>query len=223
MRRFARRSPQRHRSGRAAATVWPAPPSTLVARSSAKAMRVPLAATTRPVSRTPMRLQRCEIDVRAVRPAGKLQRRLTHGRVRVGQIAGPLGEHAHPIHPPEDIAPTPVARHPRMSADGQRHIASAAAQLVGDLDAGSGGADDEHAALGKRSGRTVLRGMQVEHTRVDCAGNARDEGQIALTGGDDDRAGTPAAAARASRGRRRARADRHDLGPRHHRRGQAAA
>ena len=54
-------------------------------------------------------------------------------------------EQAHLALPVEAVLAAIAARQPRVMADGERHLTPCAPQLVGELDAGRGGADDEHA------------------------------------------------------------------------------
>ena len=54
-------------------------------------------------------------------------------------------ERADLFEPPEDVLASVAARHARVAADGEVHLASGASQLVGELHPGGRGADDEHA------------------------------------------------------------------------------
>jgi hypothetical protein len=76
-------------------------------------------------------------------------------------------------------------------ADGKRHGAPGALQLVGDLDAGSGGPDDEHVTRLELAGVAIAECVQLVKVGRDSRGDGGEVGCLGGTGGDDDRAHPP--------------------------------
>ena len=104
-------------------------------------------------------LERGQVDVAVVLTADELQRALVAAPGRVGDLVDRLGERADLVEPPPDVHPPVAAGNPAVTADGEHDLPAGAGELVGDLDAGGGGAHDEHPArrgagpgCGRRSG-----------------------------------------------------------------------
>ena len=105
-------------------------------------------APSRPTTSTPELGERVEVERAPLGRADQLRRRDVAGADEVVDLVVALVEHAGGVHPPEDVAPAVGARHAHVLADGERHRAAAAVDLVGELHAGGRAADDEHAAVG---------------------------------------------------------------------------
>ena len=73
-----------------------------------------------------------------------------------------------------------------MAADGQHDVATGAGELVGDLHAGGGGADDQDAAVGELVGVAVRRRGDLRDGPVEPGGHGRHAGLVAPPGGDHD-------------------------------------
>jgi hypothetical protein len=106
----------------------------------------------------PALLQRPEIEVAAaqvrVAAADQLQRGLPSCRGDVGHVDG-AGEPTGGVQPPEAVHAPVAARHPGVPADGEGDLAPRADQFIGDLHAGRGGTDHEHAAR-REPGRVAV-------------------------------------------------------------------
>ena len=77
-----------------------------------------------------------------------------------------LVEDAGGVGPPEDVAAAVGARHPDVLADGQRDVATAAMDLLGELDPGGRRPDDQHAAVVQIVGAAIrLRGHGRDRRR----------------------------------------------------------
>ena len=85
-------------------------------------------------------------------PSDELQRWLAPGVSSGAHLVDGAVERADPVEPPEDVHASIAAWHAGVAADGEVHLASGAAQLVGELHPGGRGADDEHAAVGELAG-----------------------------------------------------------------------
>jgi hypothetical protein len=62
-------------------------------------------------------------------------------------------------------------------------------QVLGDLAAGLGAADDQHRPVGKLAGAAVVGGVELRDPAWEPAGQRRDPGQVLVAGGDDHRPG----------------------------------
>ena len=113
----------------------------------------------------------CADELGGWQPSGSLE-------VVDGVVA--LVEQADRVHPPVDVSAPVGAREPDVVADGEGHGASGALELVGDLDAGGRGADDEHATGSELAG-VAVRAAQCSWCTV--AGRAcGDGGECAACG-----------------------------------------
>ena len=128
---------------------------------------LPLTAASRPTSEAPLRRERVEVEVRPVGRADELGRRDVPRAHQVVDLVVALVEPADPVQPPHDVAAAVGPGHADVLADGDGHLAPGAQQLVGDLEAGGRGADDEHAAAAQLVGPLVVeRGELVELGRA---------------------------------------------------------
>ena len=126
-----------------------------------------------------------------VGPAGQLHRALPAGPCRVGDLVDGPGERADLVEPPPDVDAPVAPREPAVAADGQHHVATGAGELVGELHAGGGGADDQDATVGELVGVAVRRGGDLSEGWVEPGGHGRDAGLVAPPGGDHDVGGPP--------------------------------
>ena len=131
-------------------------------------------------------LQRDQVEVAAVGPADQLQGRLPPGLLGVGHLVDRLGEGAHLVEPPEDVEAAVAARDPRVVAGREGDVASGAGELVGQLDAGGGGAHHQHAALRKLVGVAVGAGRELGDRGGKPVGGAGHVRAVAPARGDDD-------------------------------------
>ena len=122
----------------------------------------------------PARRERVEVEVRAIRRADELRRGHVAGADEVVDLVVALVEAADPVEPPHDVAAPVGARHADVLADRDGDLAAGAQQLVGDLDAGGRGADDQDAARPQ-----PVRPLVVE--RRDLVDRC---GQVGREGGD---------------------------------------
>ena len=99
----------------------------------------------------PARRERVEVEVGVLRRADELRGRDVAGADEVVDLVVALVETPGPVHPPHDVAAPVRPRHAHVLADRERDLAAGAQELVGDLQAGGRGADDQHAALGRSS------------------------------------------------------------------------
>ena len=83
-----------------------------------------------------------------------------------------------------------------MPADRERHVAAGALDLGRELDAGRGGADHQHRAVGKLPGIAVGGGHDLDDVRREGRGERRDGREVAVPGGDHDARGAPRAGGR---------------------------
>ena len=97
-----------------------------------------------------------------------------------------LVEHAARIHPPLDVAAAIQARHAHVFADGKRHGAAGAADLVGDLDAGCRSAHDQHAAGIELRRIAILQRRKAGNVRRQGRRHLRNGRQVAGAGGEHD-------------------------------------
>ena len=86
---------------------------------------------------------------RRVRRADELRRGQAPGAGQIVDRVVPLVPHARAVHPPEHVASAVPAREADVLTDGERHRPPRAVNLVGELDTGRRGADDEHAPVGQ--------------------------------------------------------------------------
>ncbi len=106
----------------------------------------------------------------------------------------PLVEDAGGVGPPEDVAAAVGPRHPDVLADGERDVAAAAVDLLGQLDAGGRRPDDQHAAVVQIVGVAIrLRGHGRDAVG-EPGGDRRDDRHAAGAGGDDHGRAPPDAA-----------------------------
>ena len=129
--------------------------------------------------------ERRQVDFAAVGPADELQRWLALGLSSGAHLVDGAVERADLLEPPEDVLASVAARHARVAADGEVHVASGASQLVGELHAGGRGADDEHATVGELAGVAVAGRGELFDRRVESRGDRRDRRLVAPAGGDD--------------------------------------
>ncbi len=127
--------------------------------------------------------EHAEVECRVVGPADELQRRLVLRDVGVVHLIDALVEEPHRVEPPENVTAAVPPRQPHVASDGQRDGPPRRLDLVGDLDAGRGGADDEHAALGQARRTAVLAGHDLQDVARDLARERRHERHIAVAGG----------------------------------------
>ena len=137
--------------------------------------------------------QGVEVEGRALGRADELKRGHVACSHDVVDFVIALVEHAGGIHPPLDVTAAIDARHAHVLAHGKRHRAARAVDLVGELDAGRGGADDEHAAFLQLARIAVLlrgeRGDRGRHRR----GERGDGGDVAGAGRQHDGPAAPVA------------------------------
>ena len=136
-------------------------------------------------------LQGGQVEPPVVGPADQLGGWLVPREQAVGHLVDRGVEGADPVEPPEDVHAAVVARHAGVAADGDRHVASGRAELVGELDAGRRGADDQHAAVRQRVGVAVGVRHDLVNVRRQGARRRRHRGPVAPAGGDDDVGGLP--------------------------------
>ena len=89
--------------------------------------------------------QRVEVDRASLRGADELGRGEMAGADDVVERVVPLVEDACCVGPPEDVAAAVGPGHPDVFADGQRDVATAAMDLLGELYPGGRRPDDQHA------------------------------------------------------------------------------
>ena len=106
------------------------------------------------------------------------------------------------VHPPLDVHASVHARRPHVATHRQGHLPARALDLVGELDARRGRADDEHAALFELTGRAVLGRRDLRDAGGTAAATAGMCGDVAVPRREHDRR---ALATRPGRSRRRSR------------------
>ena len=94
-----------------------------------------------------------EVEVRVVGRADELGGGDVARADEVVDLVVALVEAADLVEPPHDVAAPVGPRHADVLADGDGDLAAGAQQLVGDLQAGGRGADDQHPAGRSSSGR----------------------------------------------------------------------
>ena len=154
------------------------------------ATRVPSAPVNRPTRCTPLA---CSVarssDEWSVRPTSCSDGSFRAATHVANVVDGPV-EGADHVEPPEDVHAAVAPRHAAVAADGERHLAAAGAQLVGELHAGGRRADDEHAAVGELFGTPVRGGNDLVDAGREVTGAVRDRRSVAPPGRDDHVVGT---------------------------------
>ena len=124
---------------------------------------LPFTAPSRPTSAAPRAVSVVEVEVRPVGRADELGGGDVPRAHQVVDLVVALVEPADPVEPPHDVAAPVGPRHADVLAHGDGHLAPGAQQLVGDLDAGGRGADDQHPAGPQLVGTLVVeRGDLVQ-------------------------------------------------------------
>ena len=93
--------------------------------------------------------ERVEVERRALGGADELRRGQPPGAGQVVDLVVPLVPDARRVHPPEHVAAAVGARQPDVLPHRQRDRPARPPDLGRELDAGRGGTDDEHAAVGE--------------------------------------------------------------------------
>ena len=91
--------------------------------------------------------------------------------------------------PPDEVSPSEPARRPRRPPAGDDHVAAGLVQLLGDLAARLGAADDEHAAGRERLLVAIVVHVDLEQVRRQRVGGRRPVGALVRARGEDDGAG----------------------------------
>ena len=133
-----------------------------------------------------------EVEVGPVGRSDELGRGDVPRAHEVVDLVVALVEPAELAEPPHDVAVPVGPRHADVLTHGDRHLAPGAQQLVGELEAGGRGADDEHAAGPQLVGTLVVeRGDLVERVRQRRR-HRRHPRVVEGAAGDDDRVRLPA-------------------------------
>ena len=104
------------------------------------------------------------------------------------------------LEPDRDVVTTVASRQPAAGAGCQEDRTSGGGQLVGDLGAGLGAADDEHGPRRKRRRIAIVRGVELQELRRQRSGRGGSARTVQAAGRGDDGAGAKRAL-RDSRGR----------------------
>jgi hypothetical protein len=105
-----------------------------------------------------------------------------------------LVEHARGEHPPLDVAAPIDARQPHVLSDRECHGPAAALDLLRELQAGRGAADDQHPALGELLRIAVGLRRELFDAGGHGLGQARHDRLVEGTGREHDGAAQPVAA-----------------------------
>ena len=132
------------------------------------------------------RLQRGEIDGAVIRAAHELKRGLGPAGRHVGHVVDGLVERADHLEPSEYVDTPVQAGQPAVMADRESHVASAAAELVGQLDPGGRRPHDEHATRRNVLRCPIARGNDLMDVSGQVTANSGNRGPVAPAGGDDE-------------------------------------
>ena len=141
----------------------------------------------------PERRERVQVDVPAVGIAGDLERGKGAGAPQVLDLVVALVVQARRVHPPLDVPAAVRPGRAHVLAHRQRHGTSGAMDLVGDLRAGGGRADDHHAARLEALRVAVLGGGQLGNAGRHRFRELRDLRDVERAGGKHDRLAMPGA------------------------------
>ena len=142
------------------------------------------------------RSQRVEVQVRPLRRADELRRRHVPRPHQIVDLVEALVVAADLVEPPHDV-PVPVGPgHADVLADGDRHLAPGAQQLVGELQARGRSADDQHRTGPQLVGPLVVERRDLIQTRRQGSGDRRELGRVEGAAGQDDRVRLPDARVR---------------------------
>ncbi len=137
--------------------------------------------------------QRVEVERAVLRAADELQRRQPAGPVDVVDLVVALVELADRIHPPVDVPAAVASREADVLADGDHHVATAAPELVGDLDARGRRTDHQHAAVVELRRVAVAQRRQLADGRRQLGGQRRHPRLAGRSRRGDDRGARPGA------------------------------
>ena len=102
----------------------------------------------RPVSRTPLPESVVTSRLRGTGVPMSCSEPVVAGPLRIADAVDRDREPAALLEPPPDVDAPIATGQPGVAADGERHLAPARGELVGDLRSRGGGADHEDAAVG---------------------------------------------------------------------------
>ena len=109
--------------------------------------------------------ERVEVERRALRRAHELRRRQPAGAGQVVDLVVALVPHARAIHPPQHVAAAVGARQAHVLAHRERDRPARLVDFGGELQAGGGRPDDEHAAVGQLAGVAVVERGDLRDVR----------------------------------------------------------
>ena len=144
------------------------PAATLAARLSSKATRSPSTATGRPARVAPARARAGRLRPRPGARIG-MAARMTDGS---GRSRGPLVHEAGLDQPLDGLAAPVPEGHATDGAGRQDHPPAAGQQVLGDLAARLGAADDQHRPVGELAGAAVVGGVELGDPRRGAGGPA---------------------------------------------------
>ena len=102
-----------------------------------------------------------EVERASLVGADELCRRQPAGAGEVDDGVVALVEQTDGVHPPVDVAVPIRAGQADVVADGEGHGVAGPLELVGDLHAGGGSADDEHCTGAELAGVAIAEGVQL--------------------------------------------------------------
>ena len=108
---------------------------------------------------------------------------------RVGQVAWPLVHEAGLGQPLDGLAAPVPEGHAADGAGRQDDPAAAGQEVLGDLAAGLGAADDQHRPVRELAGAPVAGGVELGDPPREAAGEVRDQGLVLVAGGHHHRPG----------------------------------
>jgi hypothetical protein len=138
----------------------------------------PVMRPSRPTMRDALRRERVQVSQHGLGSAGELGGGQVAGPGEVVDLVVTLGQEACCLQPPEDAAVAVGAGQQDVFAGCQGHRAARAADLAGELDAGSWGADDENPAVGELSWVAVGKRGERRELRWDGIGDGRIAGRV---------------------------------------------
>ena len=119
-------------------------------------------------------VQHRQIERRMIWSANQLKRRLMARTFDIVNGVGALAQHAEPIQPPKDVVSAVASRQSRVTADSESDLPPGTLNLVGELHAGRGSADNEDAAGRQLFGTPVVRAAPSAGPRAPTIGSRQE-------------------------------------------------
>src|SRR5690606_405647 len=131
-------------------------------------------------------LQRVQIDGAATGITDQLHRWLAARSGEIVRRVYRLGQDAHRVEPPVDVAAEVMARKARVTTDRERDVTAGGAELVGEQDTAGRCTDHEHAACRQLLGPAVARRDELAYARGQLVREPRQGGRIAVARREND-------------------------------------